>query len=82
MHFTFRKTNGNWLMHFIKLDKFFFSFPFISSFTFGLTSYPMSLVLFISFSLWHSSWNQRHIRNGSKFRFSYSAMPDTVFLHI
>lgn len=46
MHFTFRKTNGNWLMHFIKLDKFFL---FLFSFLFGLTFYRMSLALFISF---------------------------------
>ena len=43
---------------------------------------PKFLALFISCSLWQSSWNQRQIWSDSKFRFSYSAMPDTVFLHI
>lgn len=76
MYFTFRKTNGNRLMYFVKLDTFFFFFG-------GLTSCPpKSLALFISCSLWQSSWNQRQFWSDSKFRFSYSAIPDTVFSHI
>lgn len=79
-HFTFRKTNGNWLMYFVKLDAFFL-FSFFFFFKFNVLS-SKSLALFISCSLWQSSWNQRQIWSDSKFRFSYSAMPDTVFLHI
>ena len=75
-HFTFRKTNGNRLMYFVKLDTFFFFFL-------GLTSCPpKSLALLIPCSLWQSSWNQRQFWSDSKFRFSYSAIPDTVFSHI